>query len=291
MQKTGIFCPAIARRYSSIMLEEANLAEKFGNTWQLIDPKTIWGITLQIVEVAKSATIPRSYVKDYHISDNIRADESVSSHTNLVSTLMDRFWLYKYGSGVWHTEDSYDYRDIMEATRRHDLAENETGDTADNGERDEDAKVIAEHVYQREFGKYSPVEQYSTEKRVRRLLIEMEGKTSPSGKALFAADKSGLICQALVYDLLGYAPYRQASEIGVTERDLQEIDLCDYQISDITDAYYASEMWTMDYLKIRSLVQYDETGFFTAIVVMLTLIVRQSWYLWREREYSTDYYS
>lgn len=54
----------------------------------------------------------------------------------------------------------------------------------------------------------------------------------------------------------------------------------------VTDyAYKASEMWTIDYLKIRKIVDLDTSFFFTAIVVMATLLVNKKWYDWREKDY------
>ena len=47
----------------------------------------------------------------------------------------------------------------------------------------------------------------------------------------------------------------------------------------------ASEMWTIDYLKLRRRIQFDDSGFFTSILVMYTLMVNKTWYNWRERDY------
>ena len=49
--------------------------------------------------------------------------------------------------------------------------------------------------------------------------------------------------------------------------------------------YKASEMWTIDHLKIRELIRLDDDGFFTALIVMYTLMVNGKWYSWREKDY------
>ena len=45
------------------------------------------------------------------------------------------------------------------------------------------------------------------------------------------------------------------------------------------------------YLQMRKLVQYDDTGFFTALIVMYTLQIHNYWYSWREADYSPEYYN
>ena len=290
MQNNAIFCPAIARQYYKIMAEEAKLSDQ---NWDIVEAKEMFNTTLQIAEIAKSATVLRSYVYFCNIASvDTQAHESDGAHTNLMSALIDRFWQYYYGPDAHYAEDGYSYRDLIEATRRHDLPENDTGDIPDNGNRDEYAKSFQEHGYQRQFAQLSPSRSTDSEKRIRRALLEMEGKTSLSGKLLYIADKSAALIMALCYDSLGQPPYRSDTDPCITEREQQELGLCDYQVSKVSSpACFTSEMWTMDYFQMRKLVQYDDTGFFTALIVMYTLQIHNYWYSWREADYSPEYYN
>jgi hypothetical protein len=44
-------------------------------------------------------------------------------------------------------------------------------------------------------------------------------------------------------------------------------------------------MWAIDYFKMRELEQYDDTGYFTALIVAYTLAVNGHWYIWRDHDY------
>ena len=44
-------------------------------------------------------------------------------------------------------------------------------------------------------------------------------------------------------------------------------------------------MWAVDFFKMRKFNELDGSGFFTAIIVMYTLIVKGHWYTWREKDY------
>lgn len=126
------------------------------------------------------------------------------------------------------------------------------------------------------------------ERKVRCLLAEMEGKNSPTGRMLYCADKLALIIISLCYDEAEIPPTRHPSDPNITERDRREMLTCGYHPND-DDIYYASEMWTVDYFKIRRLNQYDDTGSFTALLIMCTLICNGEWYAWRKQDYKLDY--
>ena len=286
------------QKYQAIMAEETWLAaEKFGNFWDTVEPEEAYNTVLQIAGIAKAGTVIRSYHKCYHLTGVPMAFESVSAHTNLMLAMIDRALVYTYGAEIQCTEDGYTYREIMEAARRHDLPENVTGDIHDDGDRDEDAKIQAEQKFQREFSSLSPNREMDSEPKVLRLLIEMEEKSSPTGKLLYTADKAAAPIMALCYDDLKLPPLRYERDEFMTQRDRKEVKLCDREKvlsgnhRSVKKAYYASEMWTMDFLKMRELVQYDETGFFTALIVMYTLQVHDHWYSWRETDYRPDYHN
>lgn len=275
--------------YDRIMTAEAILARSRDCYWDYPSADEMCGVARQILEFAKAGTVIRSYTNRYGLTRNNVAFESDGAHTNLMSAIVDRALRYLYGALPQFTEDGHSYYAVMEAVRRHDLPENDTGDIPDDGARDEEAKVRAEQAYQAEFAECSAVQELRTDYSVLHILYEMEHKTSPTGRLLFLADKVAAVVIVLAYDLLGRPPLRRLTDSYLTERDRDEIAICDAPLDG--EAYLASEMWTIDYFLGRSLVQYDDTGWFTALVVATTLLVRQEWYNWREKCYSASYHS
>ena len=275
------------RHYSRIMAEEAKLSS---NNWNVPEATEMWNTTRQIAEFTMASTILRSYLWNYGLTaPDLRSTyESDAGHTNLMSAIVERALCYIYGPDIHYTEDGYTYREVMEAVRRHDLPENLTGDIPDDGTRDDYAKAKADADYQRDFSRFSPNRNTESEKRILRLLEEMEGKTSPTGKLIYLADKISAIIMVLYYDSQYQPPHRSVNSEYNTLRDVKEMRLCDKVYS--KDTYYVSEMWTIDYFMFRRLVKYDDTGFFTALLVMYTLQVHHDWYAWREENYSDNYY-
>lgn len=290
MQIIDEFGPAVAEQYHAIMNEEAKLSN---NTWDIVAADEMWGIARQIAEYATASTVLRSYNWNYGLTDDRctrTTFESDGGHTNLMAAIVDRALAYIYGPNVHYTEDGYTYREVLEATRRHDLPENETGDIPDDGARDEDAKIEADYAYQRKFSQLSPSRECENEKRIRRLLSEMEGKTSPTGKLIYLADKVSAIIAVLSCDArCEKFPSKNILADDLTPRDIEEMAICSIEIKYHT--YLASEMWTIDYFKSRRLVRYDDTGFITALLVMYTLQTHGHWYRWREESYSESYRS
>ena len=273
--------------YDRIMAEEAKLSH---DPWDIPEASEMWNTVKQITEYATASTVLRSYVWNYGLCDEDArtTHESDAGHTNLMSAIIDCALCYIYGPEANYTEDGYTYREVMEAVRRHDLPENLTGDIPDDGARDEFAKAEADAKYQREFSQFSPSRNANSEKKILRLLEEMEGKTSPTGKLLYLADKVSATLMALCYNSQYQAPHKAITAENITLREIEGMRLCDEEYS--RNTYYASEIWTVDYFKSRRLVKYDDTGFITALLVMYTLQVRHDWYSWREQEYSNKYY-
>lgn len=245
---------------------------------------TFYNITWQLLEIARSSLIPRSYNAIYGLTQERNILESVGAHTNLVAAIMDQALWYIYGdSSVHYTIDRYTYQHIVEAIRLHDLAENKTGDKADNGDRDEDEKNRLEMEYYKFYTERYPTSNPNLKVKVLQLLEEMQNKSSPTGKLLYLSDKVAANIIVLCLDNEGYLPMIRKDSPLISERDLKEIELCDFVTS---DGYYrASEMWATDFFEIRKLNQYDDTLFFTTLIVIATLMVHGTWYKWREKRY------
>lgn len=261
----------------------------------------------QIREVAINSTVQRSYIVSYRLdgreqfvlqAETIDGDkrvrnmvfESDAAHANLVSEIVDQALMACYGSDFGQagsqypvTSDGYTYRDIIKAARFHDLGENLTGDDPDNASGDSEKKVEYELAHIRSITESAPSYDVEANSRVQKLLLSMTRKDTPTGRLLYACDKLAATFITLTYDSLGYPPRLHPSDPCASARDIDEMLLCDYVDDD--GCRHASEMWTVDMLHIRNLIEYDDTGFITACLVMYTLMVRGKWYDWRERDY------
>lgn len=300
--------------YRRILTEEFNLRpnNKFHHSFMssaFTTPYTDIRMAMeQIHEVAVNSTVLRSYVKSYGLDQSERKEvpaknydgtsksrplayESDGAHVNLVCEILDHALIACYGPdfgqlGGEHpcTVDGYSYRDIMKAARIHDLPENLTGDNPDNDSFDEKAKDAFEEKFFTSFTGNFPTFDATTGTKVLKLLLEMRDKSSPTGRLLYICDKFAANVITLVYDFLGAPPKKgYRGSIPLSGRDRAEMDLCDS--FDENTMRHASEMWAVDMLHIRNLIQYDDTGFITACLVMYTLMVRGHWYEWRERDY------
>lgn len=269
----------ITREFIRIIFNEARMTK---NPWNVPSASEVTNIAHQIKEVAKSSLEPRSYNRIYGLSKNEYAFESVGAHTNLVSVLIDRALSFYYKSEEDLKRTGYTYREIMEAVRLHDLPENFTGDIPDNGSGDTQKKKSDEKLYfDVFFSTYSPKEEQFMQ-NVHRLLNEMEQKSSEMGKLLYCADKAAAVLITLEYDENGTPPLLKISRKANSERDLEEMSLCDNKEH---NRCHASEMWTVDWFKARNLIDFDTTGFFTSLIIMRTLQVNGHWYKWRENDY------
>ena len=243
----------------------------------------------RIFEIAKSATVPRSYNFGYNLCKDTFIYESVSAHTNLVSEIATAALDFAYGHWFgaaghkWvETIDGYSYREIMEVVRLHDLAENETGDLPDNGTRDEAKKQRQELIYIREYLNSFLTNDETSREKVLKLFQEMQGQSSPTGRLIYLADKVAALMITLCLDHLGHSPMILSDSPYVSERDQAEMERCDFAMG---HAYKASEMWCIDFFQMRNIVRYDDDFFFTALIVMATLMVNEKWYKWRETDY------
>ena len=275
----------IVREYYRIMYEENRLKS---DTIPLtnLEAEKIYRYVNRLIEVAKSSLVIRSYIEKYNLNNSPVAFESVSAHTNLVMAIADLALTNSfYFSEFIPIENDYSYREIMEAIRLHDLPENDIGDIPDNGNFDSQKKTAMEQDYYEKFFKnYKDEDEYTQFiTNVKALLVSMEKKDSPAGCLIYLADKIAAIFMTLFYDSVGYPTVMNVNQKDTSERDRREMALCDWR----EDGFCrASEMWTLDFFRMRKTCQFDHSGFFTAIIVMYTLIVNGKWYSWRERDYN-----
>lgn len=261
----------------------------------------------QIREVAINSTVQRSYIVSYHLDgrgqfvlqgETIDGEkrtrnlvyESDAAHANLVSEIIDQALMACYGGDFGQagsqypvTSDGYTYRDINKAARYHDLGENLTGDDPDNASGDPERKTSYELAHIGAITDNAPSYDAGANSRVLKLLQSMVKKDTPTGRLLYICDKLAATFMTLTYDSLGYPPRLSPTDSCVSARDFDEMMMCDTVDDD--GFRHASEMWTVDMLHIRNLIEYDDTGFITACLVMYTLMVRGKWYDWRERDY------
>ena len=176
----------------------------------------------------------------------------------------------------------YTHRDILEAARRHDLPEIIIGDIPDNGTRNNDELAKTEMKYWEIYSSHSISCNPSHEQKVMKLLLDMEERITPLGRILYLADKISAIIATGVRIEDENAPKIKKNNPAVSQNDMKEMSYCD----NCEDGFYrASEMWTVDYLEIRKIAQYDDTGYFTSVLVMITIMLNGKWYDWREQQY------
>lgn len=261
---------SIKRMYSKVIRQEYNFC---GLPWRydLLQVDRIFDITWQIMEVAASSLIPRAFNECYAVSFEEYARESVAAHTATMSVILDRALAFK--GGPW-----YNYRELMEAVRRHDLPENVIGDISDNGNRDDAAKSSAENTYWSTYSKLSPNSSREFERAVNTLLKQMNDKSTKPGRMLYLADKTSAIINALCHDYHHIDICMSINDESASVLDQLAMSLCENRDADLCRA---SEMWTIGFFQSRGTVRYDTIGFFAAIIIMATLQVHQKWYKWR----------
>lgn len=265
---------------------------------ELFDPMYYESVARRILEVAKSSTVLRCCATNGRLTEDQFAAESVAAHTNLALALAD----YAIDSPSYSKESHsrYSHREITEAIRLHDLPENEVGDIPDNENLDLTKKSLQESEYYTKFFSYYPEHHQSFTQNVKAILNEMEKKSTNLGCTIYLADKLSAVIMALYYDSIYLYPYAKAQDESLSQRGRDAIELCDHIMfhgkttpdGEITyeKRYLLSELWTIDFLKGRQLYQYDFNGFFTATLVMTTLIAKGCWYLWREIDYNNYHY-
>ena len=273
--------------YRDIILKELqfNLYTRNGNfSKALLNQKYIEGIARAIFEHAKLSLEPRFCVKAGHISNSDFVPESVGAHTNLVMAIalhaIDHIYLTE------NVHIPYSTKDIAYAIMAHDLPENVTGDTPDNSERDEAKKRREEEAYFEHYKSFQHVTSFTQFEKSYAILHSMEEKDTTLGRILYLADKLSAIISTLCYDKKKVYHIAFPEDSGLSKQCVRNMKLCEYPIQDEERiGYLLSELWTIDYLRDRKMYQYDETGFFTAILVITTLFVRGKWYKWREMDY------
>lgn len=259
----------------------------------LFNPEYFENLARRILEITENSTVLRCCATNGRLTEDIFASESVAAHTNLVLALTD----YAIDHPCYPRENHshYSHREITEAIRLHDLPENEIGDIPDNENLEHARKATQEAEYYKRFFSYYPNYRRSFIENVKSILAEMESKSTELGSTIYLADKISAIIMALYYDSIDLNPYAKAQDRSLSRSGRKATELCDrviYLTEPTTggipffnSGYYLSELWTIDYFIGRRLYRYDFNGFFTATLVMTTLITKGHWYKWRENDY------
>lgn len=271
----------ILEDFLSVMREEIKL-HGWDSSTLLPRAEEIMNLTVQIFEIAYSSVIPRSYNINYGLSKDEITFESISAHTRLMTVLILKALDFVYGPDVDEYPGGYRLKDIIKMLNRHDLPENIIGDQPDNGNRDDSGLAKIERKYYKEYGALSLKATKDYEERTQKLQKEFEEKSSTMGRFTYSGDKTSAIIVTLLLDAIGYPPKMKEDSPYASDIDKHNMSICDVKDE---DGYYASEMWTISYLKTRQMDAYDDTGFFTAIIVFATLLVNHRWYDWRDKDY------
>lgn len=298
----------VANHYQSYLAGERRLRKQsteYGKPFSStvgFSPRTMHGTVGYLMQVARSSLTPRGYSVPYgllyqhaaHIwQDDTETPvvlESVAAHTNLMSAMLDLALARTYGQlfgdtseSLW-ANDGHTYREIMRAAHLHDLPENLIGDLLDNGSINEAVKAQQEQDYFENMRVNFSPRTLGLQLRAENLVKEMaqDDPQSKAGRLLKLADKSSAVLMCLLLDAVGQSPMLGMDAPQLSPRDRAEMEMCDYVAG---DRRRASEMWTADLFNIRRFVRCDDTGFFTALIIMATLMVHGQWYSWRQKLY------
>ena len=236
--------------------------------------------TMRILEIAKNSTVLRCGNITGHLTSDTIAYESDGAHTNLVRALVKYAMDYIYGWGA--NSPNFHRAEIDEAALIHDLPENITGDIPDNRNRDEEEKNRIENAYIEELITSSKIRRSTHARQVKKLLSEMQNRSSVEGRLLYSADKVSAVIMMLMLDHLGLNPHAFPGEESICKMTDEEVSFCTKQQD---GSILLSDAWTIDYLHGRKLNHYDDYSFFTAILVMATLLIKGEWYDWRYKQY------
>lgn len=255
---------------------------------QLLDTDLVYNIAKYITEVTRSSQELRSGEIQCGIaSDTTRTYESVGAHTNLVRTLIQQYLVTMYGHKL---PIGFALKHPIRCTRRrltkkhlfsllflldilatiHDFPENEYGDIADDGNRDEQLKIAREHQYLKKI-KELCVTIYGKKvtNKVFELYNEFEDKSSPIGRAMYCADKVAAILYYINSDKNGNYAYVKPEDVKKSATNTQSVRFCE----ETPNGYRLSDLWKNDYSRTRHLIRYDEDLFFISIIIMMNIIV------------------
>ncbi len=266
--------------YERIMEHEEALSPYH---WDLasLNAETIMNDLGYITEFIALSTKPRSYNHERYGKASIKvAPESIASHTLLVLLIVQKALDNIYGPESKYTIDGYTREVVREAVLRHDLPENTIGDIPDNGTRNDVELGKTEREYWKNFSDYGNDKNF--EKKVNRLLKEMQSKSSYTGCLIYVADKAAAILRVLYEDQINEPAEMSLDYEDATDRDRYAMTLCDNKSN---GKCRASEMWTISYFKSAKSVNYDEYGYVTALIIMMTLQTHNRWYSWKAEDY------
>lgn len=112
---------------------------------------------------------------------------------------------------------------------------------------------------------------------------ETELLSFSTGRLIYLSERTAEIILALTMDMLTPEPPMVAeNSTRASELERREMRLCDFSYK---GKCKISEMMSIDFFALRKFVDYDENLFFTALILMCTLIVNNCWYSWRELQY------
>ena len=112
---------------------------------------------------------------------------------------------------------------------------------------------------------------------------EAELLSFSTGRLIYLSERAAEIILALTMDMITSEPLMVAEDNPeISELERRGMRLCDFSYE---GKCKISEMMSIDFFALRKFVDYDENLFFTALILMCTLIVNNCWYSWRELQY------
>lgn len=268
----------IVSGYSDVMLHEEYLTSCF---WHYPDAKEMYNTAIQVMKMAKLNLIPEPYNKRYMEDTPEYTVDSINGHAMLTLAIVQKALDHKYWSNFTFTEEGYGLQEIFVAILAYGQIKATFPECTEDDPDDNEAIIADKIECMKAYFSLSPKRNTaSIVYRVSKLLLEMEYKSSYTGRLLHIADYVATSIATLVCDNSGIDILMTPDYPHATKHDRERMILCDYAKN---GACYVSEMSAIDYFKGQNIVAYDDYGFCTALLVMCTMLVNNGhWYSWRE---------
>ena len=262
MSEDNIFLEA--GQFDDLISNEKRLNQN-SSVWFIPTTTEMYDFCLCLKEEVLSAKCARKI--PFVDQTGVKMHESNSSHTNLTLSILDAALIYLFGGDDYdlvNLPEGYDYRDIINTAKRLNLFYNKF----ENPTPEQIQKYEITHSL------YVPSWNERRELEIKRLLRETRGQSSEIGRIIFLSD--------IVADIVYHTESNVLDPVIVASRKIAKDESVHYDYK-YRGGFYVSEILAKEYFD--KFAKYDDHGFFTAIVVMITLQTNGRWFSWREELY------
>ncbi len=163
--------------------------------------------------------------------------------------------------------------DFIFGAQIHEMGEITTGDTVDDGARDEVKKEVFETFEIRNYLHLTAPKEEA--ERGIRIFKEMQDKETDFGKTLFFFDKLEAVLQTIFYESMGYPgrlSYKENHYGGISERDKRQ--------RDFTGSDRIADTWSYGFSRRVDKLNFQHADVFKAVVHAAIIDVRKKPFSW-----------